>query len=90
MDEVRRQLLAGKKIKACTACYDAEGLSGSSQRTQYNHYWKERVPGLMDRIRDRQEKATFEKPLSVDIRFGNPLQPALPDMQPPQQHADRA
>jgi radical SAM family protein len=71
MDETRRRLLEGKPLKGCTACYDAERLGGSSQRTQYDHYWKERVPGLMDRIRDRQEKAAFEKPLSVDIRFGN-------------------
>src|SRR6266403_3185320 len=39
MDEVRRRLLEGKPLRGCTACYDAERLGGSSQRTQYNHYW---------------------------------------------------
>jgi Radical SAM superfamily len=71
MDETRRRLLEGEPLKGCTACYDAERLGGSSHRTLFDHYWQERVPGLMDRIRDRQEKAAFEKPLSVDIRFGN-------------------
>lgn len=71
MDDARRQLLEGKKLKACTVCYDAEQLSGSSFRTFYNKYWSEAVPEVMARVEERQEKAAYEKPISADFRFGN-------------------
>jgi MoaA/NifB/PqqE/SkfB family radical SAM enzyme len=70
MDDARRQILEGKQIKACTACYSAE-RNGSSLRTYYNALWQEKLPGLRDVIKARQEKAAFDKPLSAHIRFGN-------------------
>jgi pyruvate-formate lyase-activating enzyme len=71
MDEVRRQLLQGRAIKACDVCYKAERIGGSSMRTHFNEHWQKHKPGLLDRIRERQEKAAYNKPLSVDFRFGN-------------------
>lgn len=70
MDGVRRLLLEGKHIKACRVCYAAE-RTGRSLRTHYNTLWQDKVPGLMDIIKERQEKAAFDKPLSADVRFGN-------------------
>jgi sulfatase maturation enzyme AslB (radical SAM superfamily) len=71
MDDARRQLLEGKELKACTVCYDAERLGAESHRLRFNTYWQRRRPDLMARIRERQEKAAFDKPLSADFRFGN-------------------
>ena len=88
MDETRRQLLEGKKIKACTACWDAERISGSSLRTYYNEIWQRKMPSLMSRIIERRE-GRFRQATLGRHPVRQPLQPALSDMQRSQQHPDR-
>ena len=70
MDAARRAMLEGKQVHGCSACYDAE-RSGTSLRQHYNTLWQRRMPELLDVIRERQEKAASDKPLSIDVRFGN-------------------
>ena len=70
MDDVRRKLLEGKPVKACNACYAAE-RGKSSLRVHFNGLWKRKMPGLREVIKERREKAAFDKPLSLDVRFGN-------------------
>jgi Radical SAM superfamily/Iron-sulfur cluster-binding domain len=70
MDDVRRQLLEGKQIERCSACYSAERVD-AGLRTHFNELWQKKMPGLMEVIKERQVKPAFDKPLSVDIRFGN-------------------
>jgi sulfatase maturation enzyme AslB (radical SAM superfamily) len=71
MEDARRAMLAGHPVKACANCYKAEAVSGSSWRTQYNHYWTNKRPELLARIDRQQEKAAYDKPLHADIHFGN-------------------
>lgn len=71
MNDIRRRMLAGEEVRACSACYDSERVTGSSHRVHYNKHWLDHVPDLAERIEAVQDRAAYARPLSVDFRYGN-------------------
>jgi pyruvate-formate lyase-activating enzyme len=71
--DVRRKMLVGERVPHCTTCYNEE-QHGRSHRQIYNDLWlrgEHRALGLTARIARSGAAAVIEKPVSIDIRFGN-------------------
>ncbi len=67
LNQARQDLLNGKKIKPCQACWNDEKSTGYSARLDYNRSLERTNPELLDAIKD---KGTVEL-RSIDIKFGN-------------------
>ena len=73
--QIRKKMLDGEKIKACTHCYYQESIGRTSYRQSFNKQWFESEHGedILKRI-EKSKKNNFrveEVPLYLDIRPGN-------------------
>lgn len=73
--QVRKKMLAGKRIKACNHCYYQESIGQTSYRQTFNRQWlySESGKDILDRVKQsRTNGFRVEKPpLYLDIRPGN-------------------
>lgn len=71
--KTRLDMLAGKKVKACTRCYDEEKLGYKSHRLSENGYWdSERREELQKRVAATRADGSLDEGLvTIDLRLGN-------------------
>ena len=76
MREIRKKMIEGKKVKACSHCYYQESIGEFSYRKDFNKQWLNH-PAYGKQIKQRIEeslKSSFQvtdPPLYLDIRPGN-------------------
>ena len=73
--DVRKKMLAGEKIKACSRCYYLEDIGQTSYRQIFNKTWLDSEHGneIINRIL-KSKKNNFSvdvPPLYLDLRLGN-------------------
>ena len=73
--EVRKKMLSGKKISACSHCYYQESLGRTSYRQSFNHEWLSSSSGeeIIRRVEASRanDGQVDSSPLYLDIRPGN-------------------
>jgi MoaA/NifB/PqqE/SkfB family radical SAM enzyme len=75
MQQIRQQMLSGKKVKGCQKCYFQEGIGKKSHRQMYNEEWMNKI-GIenIKNIVDRSVENEFivdQPPIYLDLRLGN-------------------
>ena len=65
--QARKDLLSGKKIKECNACWKDEAVGNMSMRIEHSRYLEETNPTILENIRDFGKTEVK----SIDIKFGN-------------------
>ena len=74
MKSVRKNMLAGKKVKECRRCYEEEENGYRSHRVIENKAWKEKIgEEQIDKIIERVQAdgETQQGVIAVDLRLGN-------------------
>ena len=75
MREVRKKMLSGEKIRACSHCYYQESLGRTSYRQSFNREWLSGSlrEDIIKRVEDSQTNGgrVNAPPLYLDIRPGN-------------------
>lgn len=75
MREVRKKMLSGKKIQACSHCYYQESLGRTSYRQSFNREWlsSSSREDIIKRVEDSRtnDGRVDAPPLYLDIRPGN-------------------
>ena len=73
--QVRKKMLAGEKIKACSHCYYQESIGRTSYREAFNKTWLESEYGkeILNRVEESRTNGyrVKKQPLYLDIRPGN-------------------
>lgn len=70
LKQVRLDMLAGKRVEQCKACYSSEDMGQSSFRINKNYEFRDHIEDLLARTKD---DGTIENPtmLYMDFRFSN-------------------
>lgn len=74
MRRVRRDMLAGKHVADCSACYVAEKSSGTSRRVESNERWAKELGPLFEQLLEQsrsEEYAVGGLPLYYQLMPGN-------------------
>jgi glutamate-1-semialdehyde 2,1-aminomutase len=74
MRRVRRDMLAGKYVSDCSACYVAEKSSGTSRRVESNVRWAKELGPLFDQLIAESQRDEFRVsglPLYYQLMPGN-------------------
>ncbi len=73
--EVRRKMLNGEKIKACSYCYYQESIGRASYREAFNRDWfnSKYVRDILERVEKSKTNGyrVEKQPLYLDVRPGN-------------------
>lgn len=72
MKNIRKKMLAGEKVKACSRCYDEEACGIVSHRVQSNTFYKNLLGSFDSLIESTSSDGHYSGPIkSVDLRLGN-------------------
>ena len=73
MNQIRTQMLEGKPIAGCKACYEEELNGTASLRQQENNGWSRHrdLPDINETIQRWKETGHCDDPVSMDINFSS-------------------
>ena len=73
MNLIRTNMLEGKPVAGCKACYEEESNGTASLRQQENNGWNRHrdLPNIEDTIQRWQDTGICDDPVSIDINFSS-------------------
>ena len=73
MNQIRSNMLEGKPVAGCKACYDEERNGTASLRQQENNGWARHkdLPDIQNTIKERKQTGVCPEPVSIDINFSS-------------------
>ena len=73
MNQIRSNMLEGKPVAGCKACYDEERNGTASLRQQENNGWARHkdLPDIQNTIKEWKQTGVCPEPVSIDINFSS-------------------